>query len=129
MTVLPGRIAAFACGLVMIALAAAPAGAQEAAAAKPETEDARLAAFLEDVFQRSLKDSPIFQAYLGMKGPDYGKWNDFSDEETQRQNRLNQQDLARLHADFDVNKLSEPMKISYRIFEQQTQSSLDTFPW
>jgi hypothetical protein len=46
MTVLPGRIAAFACGLVMMALAALPAGAQEAAAAA-KTEDERLAAFFE----------------------------------------------------------------------------------
>ena len=130
MTALPGRIAAFACGLVMLGLAAMSAGAQEAAAtAKPATEDERLAAFFEEVFQRSLKDSPLFQAYLGMKGPDYGKWNDFSDEEAQRQDGLNKQDLARLHSEFKVDKLSEKMKISYRIFELQTQASIDTFPW
>ena len=69
------------------------------------------------------------QAYLGMKGPDYGKWNDFSDEEAQRQDALNKQDLQRLRAEFDYDKLSEPMKVSYRIFEVQTQSSIDTFPW
>jgi len=130
MTALPGRIAAFACGLVMLGLAAMSAGAQEAAAtAKPATEDERLAAFFEEVFQRSLKDSPLFQAYLGMKGPDYGKWNDFSDEEAQRQDGLNKQDLERLHSEFKVDKLSEKMKISYRIFELQTQASIDTFPW
>jgi uncharacterized protein (DUF885 family) len=84
------------------------ARAQEAAAAaKPATEDERLAAFFEEVFQRSVKDSPLFQAYLGMKGPDYGKWNDFSDEEAQRQDGLNKQDLARLHSEFKVDKLSE----------------------
>jgi uncharacterized protein (DUF885 family) len=128
MTVLPGRIAAFACGLVMMALAALPAGAQEAAAAA-KTEDERLAAFFEEVFQRNLKDSPIFQAYLGIKGPDYGKWNDFSDEEAQRQDALNKQDLERLHSEFAHDKLTEAMKVSYRIFEQQTQASIDTFPW
>ena len=130
MTALPGRIAAFACGLVMLGLAAMSAGAQEAAAAaKPATEDERLGAFFEEVFQRSLKDSPLFQAYLGMKGPDYGKWNDFSDEEAQRQDKLNKQDLERLHSEFKVDKLSDQMKISYRIFELQTQASIDTFPW
>ena len=130
MTALPGRITAFACGLVMLGLAAMSAGAQEAAAAaKPATEDERLAAFFEEVFQRSLKDSPLFQAYLGMKGPDYGKWNDFSDEEAQRQDKLNKQDLERLHSEFKVDKLSDQMKVSYRIFELQTQASIDTFPW
>ena len=52
----------------------APADTEEA-----QTEDARLSAFFEEVFQRNLKDSPLFQSQLGMKGPDYGKWDDFSD--------------------------------------------------
>lgn len=125
-----GRIAALACGLLLTALAAMPAMTQEAATvAVPATEDARLAAFFEAVFQRSVKDSPIYQAYLGIKGPDYGKWNDLSDAEAQRQDKLNRQDLQRLRAEFDYDKLSEPMKISYRIFEVQTQSSIDAFPW
>jgi uncharacterized protein (DUF885 family) len=126
-----GRIAV-ACGLMLTALFAMPTTAQQAGAAAapaPATEDARLAAFFEEVFQRNLKDSPILQAYLGMKGPDYGKWNDFSDEEAQRQDGLNRQDLQRLRSEFDYARLSEPMKISYRIFEVQTQSSIDNFPW
>jgi uncharacterized protein (DUF885 family) len=105
-----------------------PIRAEEPATA-PATEDTRLAAFFEEVFQRGVKDSPIFQAYLGMKGPDYGKWNDFSDEEAQRQDTLNKQDLERLRAEFDYDKLSEQMQVSYRIFDVQTQSSIDTFPW
>ena len=115
-------------GLVLLALAAA--GAQEAAApAAPKTEDERLAAFFEEVFQRTVDDSPMYQAYLGIKGPDYGKWNDFSDEEAQRQDKLNRMDLDRLRREFDYEKLSERLKVSYRIFEVQTQSSVDIFPW
>jgi uncharacterized protein (DUF885 family) len=122
------RKLAVSCGLVVMGLVAA--GAQEAAApAAAGTEDERLAAFFEEVFKRTVDDSPMYQAYLGIKGPDYGKWNDFSDEEAQRQDKLNRQDLDRLHKEFDYGKLSEPMKISYRIFEVQTQSSIDTFPW
>src|SRR5688572_15835501 len=129
MTAFLRRLAA-TCGFVIMGLAAGAAGAQQAAAAaQAATEDARLAAFFEEVFQRSVNDSPIFQAYLGIKGPDYGKWNDFSDEEAQRQDTLNKQDLQRLRNEFDYDRLSEPMKISYRIFEVQTQSSIDTFPW
>jgi uncharacterized protein (DUF885 family) len=130
MTALPGRIAALAGGAMMTLLGALPAGAQDAAAAaKPETEDARIAAFFEEVFQRGVKDSPITQAYLGIKGPDYGKWNDFSDEEAQRQDQLNRQDLERLHSGFKFDQLSGQMKVSYRIFEVQTQTSIDNFPW
>jgi uncharacterized protein (DUF885 family) len=130
MTALPSRFAALA-GLAMsTALAMTPALAQDAGtAAKPQTEDQHIGAFFEEVFQRNLKDSPIFQAQLGMKGPDYGKWNDFSDAEAQRQDKLNKQDLERLHRDFSYDKLSDSMKVSYRIFEYQTQSSVDTFPW
>ncbi len=68
MTALSRRIAATACGLVLTLLAGAPALAQEAPAAAPATEDARLAAFFEETFQRGLMDSPIFQSQLGMKG-------------------------------------------------------------
>jgi len=132
MTALPGTIAVRASGLVLSLLAVFPAAAQEdaaPAAAAPQTEDQRLGAFFEDVFQRSLKDSPVLQAYLGMKGPDYGKWNDGTDEEAQRQDKLNRQDLERLHTQFAFDKLSGQMKVSYRIFELQTQSSIDNFPW
>ena len=129
MTALSRRIAALACGLVMTVLAGAPAMAQETPAAVPATEDARIAAFFEEVFQRGLKDSPIFQSQLGMKGPDYGKWNDFSDEEARRQDQLTRQDLERLRTEFDHEKLSRPMQVSYRIFEEQQKSAIKSFPW
>ncbi|MCA8896600.1 MAG: DUF885 family protein, partial [Amphiplicatus sp.] len=102
----------------------APADTEEA-----QTEDARLSAFFEEVFQRNLKDSPLFQSQLGMKGPDYGKWDDFSDAEAVRQNEETKGDLARLRADFDYDKLSEPMQVSYRIFEFLQERSIRNFPW
>ncbi len=129
MTALSRRIAATACGLVMTLLAGAPALAQDAPAAQPATEDARLAAFFEETFQRGLKDSPIFQSQLGMKGPSYGKWDDFSDAEAQRQNALTRGDLERLRSEFKYGQLSQPMQVSYRIFEAQQEASIRNFPW
>jgi len=123
------RLAA-TCGLVIMALASGIAAAQQAApAAQVATEDERIAAFFEEVFQRNLKDSPIFQSQLGMKGPDYGKWNDFSDQEAQRQDALTRGDLARLRSEFDYAKLSDKMKVSYRIFEEQQETSIRGFKW
>ncbi|MEX0733071.1 MAG: DUF885 domain-containing protein [Steroidobacteraceae bacterium] len=122
------RIVAMTCGALMLGFAVIAATAQEPAA-KPATEDERLGAFFEEVFQRNLKDSPIFQAQLGMKGPDYGKWNDFSDAEAQRQNELTRQDLEQLRAKFKYDALSDGMKISYRIFELQQETALENFPW
>ncbi|MGH8249385.1 MAG: DUF885 domain-containing protein [Steroidobacteraceae bacterium] len=129
MTAFVRRIAATACGVLMLGFAVMTASAQEPPAAAPKTEDARLAAFFEEVFQRNLKDSPVFQSQLGMKGPDYGKWGDFSDTEANWQNELNKQDIARLHSDFKYDALSEQMKVSYRIFELQQQTAVGNFPW
>lgn len=129
MTALLRRLAA-TCGLLMMVLAAHAGYAQQAAsAAQAATEDERIAAFFEEVFQRNLKDSPIFQSQLGMKGPDYGKWNDFSDQEAQRQDALNRKDLERLRAEFDYAKLSDRMKVSYRIFEEQQETAIRNFKW
>jgi len=122
------RIAAATCGALLLGFAAIAFTAEEPSAA-PATEDVRLSAFFEEVFQRSLKDSPILQAQLGMKGPDYGKWNDFSDAEAQRQNELTRRDLERLRLEFKFDALSEQMKVSYRIFELQQESTLRNFPW
>ncbi len=110
-------------------LAFAQAGFAEDAAKPAASEDERLAAFFEEVFQRNVKDSPIFQAQLGMKGPDYGKWDDFSDAEAIRQNDLTIKDLERLRSEFRYDALSQAMKISYRIFELQQQTALANFPW
>ena len=68
MTALHVRFAALACGLLLTALASLPATAQDAAATAapataPATEDARIAAFFEEVFQRSLKDNPMLSAW------------------------------------------------------------------
>lgn len=118
--------------LAAIAVATPATYAAEPAPADTEqtqTEDARLSAFFEEVFQRNLKDSPLFQSQLGMKGPDYGKWDDFSDAEAVRQNEETKGDLARLRADFDYDKLSEPMQVSYRIFEFLQERSIRNFPW
>jgi len=128
MSALLRKLIALGCAAVFGFALAVPATAEDAGA-KPATEDDRLNAFFEEVFQRNLKDSPVFQAQLGMKGPDYGKWGDFSDQEANRQNELNKGDLARLRSEFKYDALSPGMKVSYRIFELQQQTAVATFPW
>ncbi|MEZ5892287.1 MAG: DUF885 domain-containing protein [Parvularculaceae bacterium] len=124
--------AVLAASAAIIIAPLAPAFAQDAAAAETEaaqTEDERLAAFFEAIFQRNISESPIFQSQLGMKGPDYGKWDDFSDAEQVRQNERTKNDLERLRTEFDVSKLSEQSKVSYRIFEYLQERALRNFPW
>jgi uncharacterized protein (DUF885 family) len=92
-------------------------------------EDQRLAAFFDELFERDVSQSPMFQAYLGRKTEDYGHWDDFSDEHAQRQNQQTAADLERLHTEFDYAALSEPSKMSYRIFEYNQQRDLLNFEW
>ena len=127
MSALRNKVGALAAAALVLGLMQAPAvTAQET----PTTsDDQRLAAFFEEVFQRKLKDRPIFQSQLGMKGPDYGKWGDFSDAEANRQNELTRQDLARLRSEFDYAKLTARSKVSYRVFEYQQEAALRDFPW
>lgn len=121
---------ALSASMTMVAVMPAIAQAEPAGAAgEVETEDQRLAAFFEEIFQRNLMNSPTFQSQLGMKGPDYGKWDDFSDAEAQRQNEETKNDLDRLRAEFDKAKLSEQSKVSYRIFEYLQERQLRNFPW
>ncbi len=120
--------------MLLATIAIAPARAEEAvvAAAAPaaaQTENQRLMAFFDEVFQRNLKDSPTFQSQLGIKGPDYGKWGDLSNAEATRQNDLTKNDLARLRAEFKYDALSDSAKLSYRIFEYLQDRTLRGFPW
>jgi len=94
-----------------------------------QSEDERLAAFFEEIFQRNLANSPTFQAQLGMKGPAYGKWDDFSDAEAQRQNEETKGDLAKLRAEFDFDALTEQSQVSYKIFEFLQERAIRNFPW
>ena len=74
-----------------------------AATADSEQEDQRLAAFFEEIFERDVSQNPEFQAYLGRKTEDYGRWDDYSDEFAQVQNQQTAADLERLHAEFDYD--------------------------
>ncbi len=110
-----------------------PVYAQEAAQAPAEaeqqTEDQKLNAFFEEIFQRNIANSPIFQAQLGMKTGRYGEWDDFSDAEAIRQYEETKQDLARLRVDIDYEKLSEPSQVSYRIFEFLQERAIAGHPY
>jgi len=97
--------------------------------ADPAQEDQRLAAFFDELFERDVSQSPMFQAYLGRKTEDYGRWDDLSDEHAQRMNQQTAADLERLHVEFDYAALSEPAKMSYRIFEYDQQQALQNFKW
>ena len=94
-----------------------------------QTEDQRLAAFFEEIFQRELSESPLFQAQLGMKTERYGEWDDFSDAATIEDHEQTVGDLERLRAEFDYDALSEQSQVSYRIFEFLQERAIKGHDW
>jgi len=95
----------------------------------PAGEDQRLATFFNELFERDLSQNPEFQAYLGRKTEDYGRWNDYSDAFAQLENQQTTVDLERLRTEFDYDALSENAKVSYRIFEYNQKRDLRNFEW
>lgn len=91
------------------------------------SESARLNAFFEEVFQRQLSRSPIFQTILGIK-TDYDKWDDFSDAFARESHELDIADLERLRT-FDKSALSADALLSYRIFEYGLEQDIEGFQW
>ncbi|NIJ39499.1 uncharacterized protein (DUF885 family) [Sphingopyxis panaciterrae] len=90
-------------------------------------EDARLDAFFEAVFQRSLDRSPTRQSALGIRR-DQDKWDDISEAREIEDHQLREADQTRLNA-FDVAKLSPQARLSHRMFARSTELALRDFPW
>ncbi len=101
--------------------------APSAAASIESSADEELAAFFEQVFQRRIERSPMFAARLGIK-KNYGDWDDISDERLREDHELYQADLATIRG-FDLDRLSEDLRLSYRLFEYETQRRIDRFEW
>ncbi|HSF90764.1 MAG TPA: DUF885 family protein, partial [Paracoccaceae bacterium] len=95
----------------------------------PIDDDQRLAAFFAETFDRSVSQNPEFQAMLGLKTGDYGRWSDRSDAFAQMQNQQAAADLERLHSEFDYASLGESSKLSYRVFEYNLERRLRNFEW
>ncbi|MFP4002210.1 MAG: DUF885 domain-containing protein [Alphaproteobacteria bacterium] len=113
---------------------AAPEAAQTGDEAKApaddeaQGEDARLAAFFEDVWQRNLSRNPLLQTQLGLK-TDYGKCPDLSEEFAIEGNELTRRDLETLRNEFDVDALSPSSRLSYRLFEYNAEQELEAFEY
>jgi len=92
-----------------------------------ESSDDRLDVFLEEVFQRELAFSPIFETQLGLKTERYGEWDDFSDAAAVALNERRLQDLRSLAEVVNYDDLSEASKISYDVFEYEARQAIRDF--
>jgi uncharacterized protein (DUF885 family) len=83
--------------------------------------------FLEEVFQRELADSPMFETRLGIKTERYGQWDDFSDAAAIAENERRKADLERLSALVNYDALDDANKISYDIFVYRAEQGMRNF--
>lgn len=92
------------------------------AEATAASESEKLAAWFDEAFQSDLKESPIYQSYLGIKW-NYGEWDDVSDASTDKQIA---QMKVRLEAlkEFDQSKLNDTEKLSILMFQSDIKRKL-----
>src|SRR3546814_4004222 len=90
-------------------------------------EDARLDAFFEAVFQRSLDRIPTRQSSLGIRR-DQDKWDDVGEARELEGHRLLEHDATALKG-FDVTKLSVQAQLSHRMYTRSTDLALRAFKW
>lgn len=90
-------------------------------------EDARLDAFFEAIFQRSLDRSPTRQSALGIRR-DQDKWDDIGEARELEDHKLREADYVALEG-FDAAKLSPQAALSLRIFARSTELALRDFKW
>lgn len=91
------------------------------------SEDERLSTFFEQVFEREVALSPLFEADLGRKTENYGKWDDASDAAANAENQRREVDLATLADEFDYTALSREAQVSYDIFVYRTEQAIRNF--
>ncbi|MGI8610922.1 MAG: DUF885 domain-containing protein [Sphingomicrobium sp.] len=79
-------------------------------------KNAELAAFFEEVDKAELALSPISKSYRAIKDQDYGKWDQFSDEDALARRELGRRLAAELQARFVRAALSPEDQLSYDLF-------------
>lgn len=92
-----------------------------------KSESARLNAFFDRVFDREVERDPVRAALLGLKSH-YGEWTDLSEAHNEKEIEFKKNELDSLKQ-FDINKLDEQTKISYRLFENDAKQSIDNYKW
>jgi uncharacterized protein (DUF885 family) len=108
---------------VPLVQASAPATAQVAPA---QSQDAALLPFLDEAFDAQVRLSPEMQTHLGLK-TDYDRLDDYTDRAAVRQRDLREQQLKTMKARFQPERLSESARVSYRLFEYETERARDSF--
>lgn len=106
--------------------AATETASTEAAAHQSETEKANL--LFDELFMERIMMSPEFQTFLGIKD-NQDKWDDLSEAQQKKQVELRRQQLEKVKAEVEFDKLDANGKISYSLFVQQAEQFIDNYRW
>lgn len=81
----------------------------------------------DNIFKASIDRNPVRQTYLGIK-KDYDKWNDLSEENSAIELAFAKKDLAKIKM-LDTNKLDSQTLISYHLYVQKLENSINDYQW
>lgn len=84
--------------------------------------------FFDRVFDARIDRDPMQQSLFGIK-KDYGKWQDISESNAEKELQIVKANLDSLHANFKIELLDEQTQISYRLFEKSCVETIDNFKW
>ncbi|MEM9738879.1 MAG: DUF885 domain-containing protein [Pseudomonadota bacterium] len=94
-----------------------------------ESQTAQINAWFETKWDESVARSPMSQTYLGIKGEDYGKWDDPSEETALEELEIQRATVAEMRDTFDYNALDEQAQLSWRIAEYQLERAEADWPF
>jgi len=81
----------------------------------------------DSIFKASINRNPVMQTYLGIK-KDYDKWNDLSEENSAVELAFDKADLEKIKK-IDTDKLDPQTLISYRLYVQKLENSINDYQW
>jgi uncharacterized protein (DUF885 family) len=81
----------------------------------------------DTIFMEGVNRNPVRQTYLGIK-TDYDKWQDYSEENSERELNFAKQDLLRIQT-INVAELDNQTALSYQLYVQKLQQQIDDYQW
>jgi uncharacterized protein (DUF885 family) len=91
-------------------------------------ESAKANAFFDSTFDASVDRSPEYQTEMGIK-KDYDKWDDISDENSQKEHAITENELDQLKKNINYDLLDEQTKLSYDLYVLNAERDIKNFKY
>ncbi|MBV6640071.1 MAG: DUF885 domain-containing protein [Cyclobacteriaceae bacterium] len=117
-----------AVGALAIALGSCSPGDQAYSPEEIAAESKKANNFFDKAFDEMVDRSPMYQSYLGIK-KDYGKWDEMSEANAQKELEINKKELQFLLDSINPDKLDGQTKISYKLFKANAEEAIEDFKY